>query len=599
MNKEKKSFFKTALRVITIQFNAAPWHTIANVFLGATHALLLTAGVIATQLLFDAITQAADGKAGFWECVMPLLFLAGAKFGHQIIKGINNLHDGILADISIGRNRELLHRKLQRVDPVLFEDTVFLDYLDKAQEGIKAIAYFCMTIFTLVGLYGVYIASISVYLFKLKPMLLLILLIAYFPAMLAQIVRGKVFTNLEELSAPLRRKCEYYQKTLCNREYFKETRILGAYQYFQKLFLDTMNLLIGKTWQAERKTVLLVLLLNMATFAGMAVAVFILFMATMAGEISIGAFAAVLGALNAVFSTIWEIVNVHMGTISENIGKIVNLLYIIDMPEKSCIEGTIDLSKGIVAKNISFTYPGRDKPTIKEVSLTIPDGETIAIVGENGAGKSTLVRLLTGIYRPSEGNVTVGGLDTAEVAMNSIYRGISGVFQKYQRYKMTLEENVIISNTEIPRDTTRMEAVLEEANFNGHIAYDTMLSPEFHGIDLSGGQWQRLAIARGLYRVNGFIVLDEPTAAIDPMEEARIYTQFQHLIEGKCGIIVTHRLGSAKLSNHIIVMDAGEIVDAGTHEELLAHQGKYAEMWTAQAKWYERGDIECGDKLAT
>lgn len=120
-----------------------------------------------------------------------------------------------------------------------------------------------------------------------------------------------------------------------------------------------------------------------------------------------------------------------------------------------------------------------------------------------------------------------------------------------------------------------------------------MLSPEFDGIDLSGGQWQRLAIARGLYRTNGFIVLDEPTAAIDPMEENRIYTQFQQLVEGKCSIIVTHRLGSAKFANRIIVMDAGEIVDVGTHEELLSRPGKYAKMWTAQAWWYERADTSC------
>ena len=118
-----------------------------------------------------------------------------------------------------------------------------------------------------------------------------------------------------------------------------------------------------------------------------------------------------------------------------------------------------------------------------------------------------------------------------------------------------------------------------------------MLSPEFDGIDLSGGQWQRVAIARGLYRVNGFIVLDEPTSAIDPIEETRIYTQFQQLARGKCAVVVTHRLGSAKLANRIIVMDAGEIIDTGTHDELLSRPGKYADMWTAQAQWYKRQPI--------
>lgn len=115
-----------------------------------------------------------------------------------------------------------------------------------------------------------------------------------------------------------------------------------------------------------------------------------------------------------------------------------------------------------------------------------------------------------------------------------------------------------------------------------------MLSPEFNGIDLSGGQWQRVAIARGLYRANGFIVLDEPTSAIDPVEETRIYGQFQQLAEGKCAVIVTHRLGSAKLAHRVVVMDAGEIVDVGTHDELLSRPGKYADIWAAQAQWYDR-----------
>ena len=139
-------------------------------------------------------------------------------------------------------------------------------------------------------------------------------------------------------------------------------------------------------------------------------------------------------------------------------------------------------------------------------------------------------------------------------------------------------------------DVTRIETALHEADveFGDDINPDTMLSPEFDGIDLSGGQWQRVAIARGLYRINDLIVLDEPTSAIDPIEETRIYNKFQQLAAGKCSIVVTHRLGSAKLAKRIIVMDAGKIVDSGTHSELLSHPGKYADMWAAQAQWYER-----------
>jgi len=246
----------------------------------------------------------------------------------------------------------------------------------------------------------------------------------------------------------------------------------------------------------------------------------------------------------------------------------------------------------VKAENISFTYPGKDMPAVKNVSIYIKSGETIAIVGANGAGKSTLVRLLTGLYRPMEGNVSIGGLDTIRTAPASLYKGTSGIFQRYQRYKMTLAENVAISDTVHSPDESQMRAALSEAGFEGYergtVKLEDMLAPEFDGIDLSGGQWQRLAIARGLYRTNDFIVLDEPTAAIDPIEETRIYKQFQELAKGKCAIVVTHRLGSAKLAHRIIVMDGGEIIDEGTHDELLSRPGKYADMWEAQAKWYTR-----------
>ena len=375
---------------------------------------------------------------------------------------------------------------------------------------------------------------------------------------------------------------------MCDREYFKETRILGAFRFFHKLFTDTMVLLTKKTWQAERKTALLLLLLNVSTFAGMAIVSYMLFIATMAGEITVGAFAAVFSSIGMIFYIMQEIFNGHISNMNRDIGKVANFVRMLDIPERTGGSGAVDFTEGIAAEGVSFTYPSRDEPAVRHVSLTIANGETVAIVGENGAGKSTLVRLLTGIYRPTEGKVTVGGLDTAKIAPASLYRDLSGVFQKYQRYKMTLEENVAISDTGTGIDAERVRSALEEADAELEMDLDAMLSPEFDGIDLSGGQWQRLAIARGLYRANGFIVLDEPTSAIDPIEETKIYTQFQRLAKGKCAVVVTHRLGSAKLAHRIIVMDGGRMIDMGTHEELLSRPGKYADMWAAQAKWYER-----------
>ena len=591
MRTEKKySLLQVILRIIPIQFKSAPWNCLIENSLGVMNGLSFALTVAATQRLFDTVSKAAEGKAGFWDCVIPLLILAAFTFGQQIINGVQNFHGiGVLLPKSSGRLTALIHKKIRRIDPVNFEDTDFLDDLNKAREGIRAITMFCMIVFVCVSFYGVYFVAIGVYLFRLKPMLLITLLLAFLPALLAQTVNVRVFSRLEEQSAPLRRENEYYQKAICDREYFKETRILGAYHFFYQLFEETMELLTDKIWKAERKTALLQLMLDFTTFLGMALSAYMLFTATMSGEITVGMFAAVFAALNQIFGIMQEIVKQHIGNMNRDIGKVVNFIRLLDMPERSGTEESVDFAKGVIANDISFTYPGRDKPAISNVSLEIVDGETIAIVGENGAGKSTLVRLLTGIYRPSQGKVLIGGADTSEASPASLYKGVSGVFQKYQRYKMTLEENVAISDPSVKEDPKRINSALDEAGFErGSIGLDDMLSPEFNGIDLSGGQWQRIAIARGLYRLNGFIILDEPTSAIDPIEETKIYKQFERLARGKCAVVVTHRIGSAKLADRIVVMDNGRIADIGTHEELMSRPGKYAAMWEKQAQWYER-----------
>ena len=588
--KKKYSLLKVVLKMIPIQFKSAPWNCIIENFLGVLNGLSFSLAVVATQHLFDSISQAAAGKADFWDCVSPLFILAAVTFGQQIINGVQNFHGiGILLPKSSGRLTALIHKKLSRIDPIYFEDTDFLDGLNKAKEGVRAITMFCMIVFVCVSFYGVYFVSIGIYLFRLEPMLIITLLLAFLPALLAQTVNVRVFTRLEEQSAPLRRECEYYQKAICDREYFKETRILGAFQFFYGLFEETTQLLAQKIWKAERETALLQLLLDFTTFAGMALSAYMLFRATMSGKITVGMFAAVFAALGQIFGIMQEIIKQHIGNMNRDIGKVINFIRLLDMPERTGAEERKDFTKGVAAQNISFTYPGRDKPAIQNVSLDIAETETIAIVGENGAGKSTLVRLLTGIYRPSEGKVFIGGLDTSEISPASVYAGVSGVFQKYQRYKMTLKENVSISDITSETDQTQINSVLSEAGFEmGSLKLDDMLSPEFGGIDLSGGQWQRVAIARGLYRANGFIVLDEPTSAIDPIEETKVYKQFEQLAKGKCAIVVTHRLGSAKLAQRIVVMEECKIVDVGTHEQLMSHPGKYAAMWEAQAQWYER-----------
>lgn len=589
--KKRNSILRLVLfRVMPFQYKSTPVLNTVVIFLGVMLGLLMTLNTIVMQFLFDSISDVIQNSGNLPECFWSILFLAGATIGVELVQGIFNFLADVIFKKSSGKMKVTLYQKIQHIDPAKFEEPTFLDNLNKSIEGLYVMPYFCMSAYICVSFYLVYFVSVGKYLYSLKPALLVTLLLAFVPAMLGQTMRLHVYWKLEQESAPVRRAYEYYQKTMCDREYYKETRTLGAFSYFYQLYCNALSVFCKKQWKTEKKASLIQISLDMTSFVGMGIATIILFNAVLANEISVGAFAAVFTALRAIFGMMDQIICGHIANISQGFGKVANFFALMDMPNVIGKQGIADMSKGVMLNNISFTYWGRNKPAIKNLSLNIGEKETVAIVGENGAGKSTLVRLMTGIYRPNEGEVFIGGLSTSMTEPESMYKHISGVFQKVQKYKMTLRDNVVLS---VPGDLKGncneqgIKNALEEAGFDSQcVSLDTMLSPEYGGIDVSGGQWQRLALARGLYRKHDFIVLDEPTAAIDPIEETKLYHQFMSMSEGKCAVIVTHRIGSAKLADRIIVLDHGEIIESGTHEQLMERDGKYADMYRAQAKWY-------------
>ena len=256
--------------------------------------------------------------------------------------------------------------------------------------------------------------------------------------------------------------------------------------------------------------------------------------------------------------------------------------------------GREETAGAVTARTVSFTYPGTDTAAVDGVSVDLVPGTTVALVGVNGAGKTTLAKLLLGLYVPSSGDVMRGTVNTRDATRQDIRERTSAVFQNFQRYQMTLRDNVVLADVTRAEDEEAVIQALERGGvpaelWQGAEGLDLMLSREFGTRDLSLGQWQRVAIARGLFREHDLILLDEPTASIDPLEEQAVYERFMEIAAGRTAILVTHRLGSARLADRILVMRDGRIVEDGTHRQLLERRGLYHEMFTAQADWYERG----------
>ena len=413
---------------------------------------------------------------------------------------------------------------------------------------------------------------------------------------------GRRRWRLSKERTPAERNLSYLEDLMSGQEASSEVRLQGLKKYLRDNWTAQFGQLSEERARAVRGAAFRGLI-GQSYFPLTMLAIGVaLVVKIRSGSLDIGAFAAFFAAVERFSMALWQITT-SFGQVRADLpyaADVIEYLSVADAPAGPQPDRRLHRSVRLVPPRIAFegvgfTYPGSTDACISEVSFTIEPGECVALVGENGAGKSTLAKLLLGFYEPATGRIEIDGTDLRDVPFDLWRRNVSAIFQDFIRFDRSIGENITYGDIETSGDPQRIEAAAATSGADKVAAglpdkYETMLGNSFgeQNLDLSAGQWQKVALARAYLRDTSLVVLDEPTSALDPLAEDDVYRQFRRFAEGRSVLLISHRLGVTKLADKVLVLDRGRIVEAGQPATLLSSGGHYARMYDAQAQWYVR-----------
>lgn len=422
------------------------------------------------------------------------------------------------------------------------------------------------------------------------PVLVGISLLSVFPYLIVRLVRGKEFYELKRYQAAGERRRNYLYHLFGDKQAVKELRIFEIEDYIEQKMYAARDNMKQEVWNFKKRDMRSLLICEIFCKSGYLLSIFSTILLLLHQVLDVGMMAAALVAFTS-FQTAAKYFLVSLGRIPECAAFVKDYYDFMDMEEAE--KGTEKLCSdfdSIKVKQLSFSYPGRKTPAVSNLSFTIKRNEVVAIVGNNGSGKTTLVKLLTGLYQAQKGQIYYGRQNLRSLDPEEFYKQISFVSQDFIKYELTVRENIGIGDWKQMENTGKIYMLLHQVGLETFISQafvNQLLGNEFGGRELSVGQWQKLAIARGMMKDSSVIFLDEPTAALDPLMETKVLKMFLKIAREKTAIIVSHRIGICKEMDKIIVMKEGKIAEIGNHEELLAEKGEYYRLYTMQQKWYE------------
>ena len=576
------------------------WRTSPLLMLGDA-ALALVMGAVPAALAFTArglvnVTVASLHRgAGSFR---GLAFWLGLGFALTVIDGVARFASTLVGqrfrdDLNLEITSDIL-RHAATLDVAFFEDARRQDVLQRAKDNpAERIARFVREVLSCLS-NGVQVVSLLALLVVIEPLVLLVLVLFTLPYLRFQWRLATRHHALERSRTTKRRWTGYFTSTLTSRGSVGEVRILGL----APLLIDRFRALMAEFRDQDRK-------LYVHGFGGSSLfvvvttgAIYAMFVRVaynvLNAKLTVGDLAIFGGATTRLRNTLESLIHSVSAAMEQTL-YVANVIEFLDvMPSPTGTGGAPAAPHAeIEFRNVRFAYPGSSEPALDGVSLRIMPGETVALVGENGAGKMTLVKLIARLYDPDEGCILFDGVDLRALARESLHAELAFVFQGFGHYEASAADNIAYGDwRRLLHDRVAVRRVAEHAGIDAMLqampqGYDTMIGRMFGGYDPSGGQWQKIAVARAFARNASLLILDEPTSNLDARAEYELFCRFRDLAKGRTTIIVSHRFSTVSMANRIVVMDRGRIIESGTHDELLARAGSYADLYELHRRQME------------
>jgi ATP-binding cassette, subfamily B, bacterial len=612
--REKVAILGALPKLLGLVWDTHRGYTIAMVALRLVRSLIPVATLWVGKLIIDAVILAAKGGATgpLWRylAIEIVIVLSG-----EFLARASSLLESLLGDLFSNVVSERLMRHAATLDLAQFEDPTFYDHLERArQQTTGRIGLIAQLVGMAQG--GVTLATLAAALLAYNPWLLLLLAAAVVPSFLGETHYAALSYSLLFRRTPERRELDYLRYTGASDETAKEVQLFGLAPWLTQRYHDLAQRYFEENKQLSIRRGVVSALLSVLSTVGYYAAYVVILQRAAAGAITIGLLTFLAGSFMRSRDLIQQLLLAASDVYSQTL-NLRDLFAFFEM-RPTIVSSTgappvpQPIREGFAFVDAGFQYPGSDRWAVRHLNFTIRPGERLALVGENGAGKTTITKLIARLYEPTEGRVLLDGRDLREYDLLSLRQAIGVIFQDFVRYDMRFDENVGVGEIETtrpylerlnagtgPRDMVDPGVVpppITDAADRSLAAsllpklphgYRQMLGRRFaDGVDLSGGEWQKIALARAYMRTAQLLILDEPTAALDARAEYEVFVRFAELMAGRMAIIISHRFSTVRMADRIIMLRNGEIAEEGTHDELVARGAAYSELFEMQAAGY-------------